>query len=198
MQYTQLYNEGLLLQRIAAGDEPAFTELYNHYWRKLYSYLMRMTKSHEVAEELTCDIFTKLWTGRELISEIRDMDAFLFKVARNKAISFFRIVAKQKKIQAVVARQMQYLQVADAANRLLDAETRAVLYEAVRQLSPQRRLVFTLSREEGLTHEQIAERLHLSTQTVKKTMSNALASIRVFIQKRGIDGSALIYFYFYQ
>ncbi|GEP89757.1 RNA polymerase sigma-70 factor, ECF subfamily [Chitinophaga terrae (ex Kim and Jung 2007)] len=189
------YSEHEILRRIAEGDEQAFTALYNRYWNKVYTYLRRMTKSHEIAEELLYDIFTKLWTGRELITEIQHMDAFLSKVAYNKAISFFRYTATQRKMQQLVAGQMAPAQVDDAANRLLDSEARELLQEAIWHLSPQRRLVFTLSRDQGLTHEQIARQLNLSTQTVKKTMSNALGAIREFLHKRGVEGAMLLYFY---
>jgi RNA polymerase sigma-70 factor (ECF subfamily) len=189
------YSEYEILRRIAEGDEQAFTALYNRYWNKVYTYLRRMTKSHEIAEELLYDIFTKLWTGRELITEIQHMDAFLSKVAYNKAISFFRYTASQRKMQQLVAEQMAPAQVDDAANRLLDSEARELLQEAIWHLSPQRRLVFTLSRDQGLTHEQIARQLNLSTQTVKKTMSNALSAIREFLHKRGVEGAMLLYFY---
>ena len=195
MNIHSLSTDDLLLASIAKGDEQAFAELYARYWRKVYTYLRRMTKSHQIAEELMFDIFTKLWTGREIITEIQNIDSFLSKVAYNKAITFFRFTATQKKLKVVVARQMQDAQVFDAANKLIDSETREILEEAIRQLSPQRRLVFTLSREQGLTHEQIAQQLHLSPLTVKKTMSNALTSIRAFLKKRGIDGAALIYLY---
>ena len=196
-EYQNISNE-VLISLIAEGNELAFAELYNRYWQKVYTFLARMTKSHEIAEELLYDIFIKLWTGRELIGEIRDMDAFLSKVTYNKAISFFRLAATQKKLQAVITQQMQHQQVNDAADRLLDNEAKAILQEAIRRLSPQRRMVFTLSREHGLTHEQIAQQLNLSTQTVKKTMSHALTSIRAFLQKRGIESTALLYFYFHQ
>lgn len=189
------YIESELLRRISEGDELAFTDLYNRHWQKVYSYLVRMTKSHEIAEELLYDIFTKLWTGRELITEIRNMDAFLSKVAYNKAMSFFRYTASQRKMQQLIARQMEDMHVEDTANKLLDNEARELLQEAIRQLSPQRRLVFSLSREHGLTHDQIARQLNLSTQTVKKTMSHALQSIREFLHKRGLEGSLLLYFY---
>ncbi|WP_291913565.1 RNA polymerase sigma factor [Chitinophaga sp. CB10] len=183
------------MRRIAEGDEQSFTALYHRYSNKVYTYLLRMTRSHEIAEELLYDIFTKLWTGRELITEIQNMDSFLSKVAYNKAISFFRYTASQRKMQQYVARQMEHATVDDAADKLLDSEARELLQEAIRQLSPQRKLVFTLSREQGLTHEQIARRLNLSTQTVKKTMSHALQSIREFLHKRGMEGAALLYFY---
>src|SRR5690606_19643221 len=101
----------------------------------------------------------------------------------------------QRKLQRIVAYQFENQQVSDAANKLLDAEAQMIFREAIRQLSPQRRLIFTLSREQGLTHEQIAEQLNLSVGTVKKTMSNALISIRSFLSSRGINGLTLMLFY---
>ena len=79
-------------------------------------------------------------------------------------------------------------QAAQADEKLLDDEAQQMLHDAIRQLSPQRKLVFTLSREQGLTHEQIAQQLNLSAHTVKTTMSKALRSIRSFLSKRDING----------
>lgn len=188
MKQYDTYDETTLLKFVAIGDEQAFTEFYNRYWRKVYSFLIRMTKSHEIAEELLCDIFTKLWTGRELIGEIHNMDAFLSKVAYNKAINFLRLAAPQRKLQSIIASQMANQQAAQADEKLLDDEAQQMLHDAIRQLSPQRKLVFTLSREQGLTHEQIAQQLNLSAHTVKTTMSKALRSIRSFLSKRDING----------
>lgn len=192
MEKDSQYSETIILQRIAEGDEQAFNELYYRHWQKVYTFLARMTKSHEIAEELTGDIFTKLWTGRELTREIQNMDGFLSRVAYNKAISFFRMAAREKKLQEVVARQLLCTHSEDTAGKLLEGELRETLTEAIEQLSPQRKLVFTLSREEGLTHEQIATRLNLSTGTVKRTMSNALSSIRKFLSSRGMDGLSIL------
>jgi DNA-directed RNA polymerase specialized sigma24 family protein len=68
---------------------------------------MRITKSHEIAEEIVVDVFLKLWMGRELTLHIRNMEAFLSTVACNKAMNFFRLTARNQRLQKVVEESME-------------------------------------------------------------------------------------------
>jgi len=80
-----------LQMQIAEGDESSFQRLFERHRDKLFNYLFSIVKSREIAEELVIDVFLRLWIGRELLTEIQNMDAFLHKVAYNKAIDFLRI-----------------------------------------------------------------------------------------------------------
>jgi RNA polymerase sigma-70 factor (ECF subfamily) len=186
-----LADEKLLLERMALGDERAFSVLYERYWKKVFSYLHRLTKSRETAEELLSEIFTRLWANRASAAGIGNLDAFLSKITYNRAVDFFRFAAKEKKIQTLIALELNRHPYQANDGYLLDKEYKALLRQAIHQLPPQRKLVFTLSREQGLTHEEIARRLHMSPLTVKKTMSNAIKSIRGFLRRHGVDGMIL-------
>lgn len=166
-------DETILLERIASGDERAFAASYQRYWSKVFTYLLRLTKSRETAEELLSEIFTRLRVNRAAASGIGNVDAFLSKVTYNRAIDFFRFAAKEKKIQALITLELNRHPSQTNDGYLADKEYKALLRQAIRQLPPQRQRVFTLSREQGLTHEEIARQLNMSPQTVKKTMSNA-------------------------
>jgi RNA polymerase sigma-70 factor (ECF subfamily) len=171
-----------LYQLVAEGDERAFNIIYEKHWPKLYRFLYRMTKSSEVAEELLVDVFLKLWMGRELIPQIRNMDGYLYKAAYHKALDFFKLCAKEVSVQKAIEQQMSGKCAENADQHLLEVEYQDLIAQAIRQLSPQRKRVFTLSREQGLTHEQIARELDVSPLTVKRTMSDALQSIRTFLK----------------
>lgn len=195
MQQRSTYDHFELLKKIAAGNEQAFGELYNAYWKKVYAFLFRMTKSRQIAEELMFDIFTKLWTGRDLIADIDDMDAFLAKVAYNKALNFFRYSARQKKLHDIIVRQAMDGSAVASQDPMSDFEIKELIREAIDHLSPQRKLIYRLSREYRLSNEQIAKELHLSPSTVKKTMSLALRSLKSFLHKSGIEGAACLFFF---
>ncbi|NML38802.1 RNA polymerase sigma-70 factor [Chitinophaga sp. G-6-1-13] len=180
-------NERLLLELIASGDERAFGTLYELYWRKVFTYLLRLTKSRETAEELLSEIFTKFWSNRATAPDIRDVDAFLATMTYHKAIDFFRLAAKEKKIQQRIAAEIARHQLYTEEEQMVNKENTALLREAISELSPQRKLVFTLSREHGLTHQEIARQLNMSPHTVKKTMSNAIKTIRAFLSRHGLD-----------
>lgn len=176
--------EKKLLLQIANGDEQAFNTLYTQYWDRLYHYLLRITKSHEVSEDIAIEVFLKLWTGRAILPGIRNMDAFLFKVAYNKTMDFFKKVAREKRLQKMITKQIEQSSPNEADYSLLDKESQQMLRELIQELSPQRRLIFTLSRMEGLSHDEIAQKLNLSRQTVKNTMSEAIKSIRSSLKKK--------------
>lgn len=182
-----------LQMQIAAGDESSFQLLFERHRAKLFNYLLSILKSKEIAEELVIDVFLRLWTGRELLTEIQNMDAFLHKVAYNKAIDFLRIASRNASLQKLVRREIMASSKERSADyRLQEQEYREIIRRAIHQLSPQRRLVFMLSRVEGLTYDQIAERLNLSRNTVRNTLAETLRSIRSHLRKHGINPILLL------
>ncbi|MBW7889498.1 MAG: RNA polymerase sigma-70 factor [Chitinophagaceae bacterium] len=182
-----------LQMQIAGGDESSFQQLFERHRAKLFNYLLSIVKSREIAEELVIDVFLRLWTGRELLTEIQNMDAFLHKVAYNKAIDFLRISSRNASLQKLVRREIMASSKERSADyRLQEQEYREIIRRAIHQLSPQRRLVFMLSRVEGLTYDQIAERLNLSRNTVRNTLAETLRSIRSHLRKHGINPILLL------
>ena len=187
MPSNQANKEKELLSQIADGSEPAFRVFYDLYWEKLYNYLMRIIKSPEITEEIVIDIFLKLWTGRELLQDIRHLDNFLRKVAYNKAMDFFKIASRDAQLKRIIAHKMVAEEPTGADYRLLDKESQNILQQAIQQLSPQRCLIFTLSREEGLTHDEIAKQLNLSRNTVRNSIAEALKTIRHYLKDNDIE-----------
>lgn len=198
MKETGVYNEQELLLEISEGHEPSFRLFFDHYRESIFDFLVPMTKSKEVAEELVMDIFLKLWLGREWICDIRNIEAFLQKVAYNKAIDFLRLTARNKKLQMMVAKAMEDAIDHSLEKHLIESDYRNIIQEAVNRLSPQRRLVYTLSREKGLSHDEIARQLNLSIHTVSNHSKEALKFIRGFLQKNNLSGAAILWFTFHQ
>ncbi|MFT3947415.1 MAG: RNA polymerase sigma-70 factor [Agriterribacter sp.] len=159
---------------------------------KLYNYLYSIVKSKEIAEEIVLDVFMKMWTGRELIMHIENMDAFLHKVACNKALDFLRIASRNEALQKLARREMELAKEKEADHKMLEQECREIIDQAIQQLSPQRRMVFTLSRMHGLSYDEIAQKLQLSRNTVRNTMAETLRSLRTFLHKNNISSLLLV------
>lgn len=170
------YQEKEWLNQVAAGSEDAFGQLFRRYRGKLYRYLQTFTQSDELAEDLVHDIFLKIWSGREMLPGIDNPSAYLFQMARNMAISGFRRKAKEQLILAEL-RQEHYEPIPDA-DPASQKEIRSFILQAVDKLSDQQKKVFLLSRQEGLRHEQIAEQLGISINTVKTHIGRALQFLR--------------------
>jgi RNA polymerase sigma-70 factor (ECF subfamily) len=182
-----------LLYEIASGNEDAFELLFEQQRGRLYNYMLKITKSKVVAEEIVLDVFLKLWIGRELLPEIKNMDAFLNKVAYNKALDFLKIASRKKEIHKLVAKQIEACQEQEADHKLLDSEYQSILKKALDQLSPQRRIIFTLSRMEGLTNEEIAQQLQLSRNTVRNTLHESLQSIREYLRQNNLLSMIILF-----
>lgn len=172
-----------LLRQIASGDEASFEELFRIYHKRLLHYITLFIKSPEIAEEVVMDVFMKIWLGRDIINEVENFDSFLFRVAHNKAIDFLRSVSKDPDFKELIWGTMQ-LKASEAADHLLlRNEFDKKVREAMSLLSKQRREVFTLSRDQDLTHEQIAYRLGLSKHTVNNHIVEAKRFIRDYLAK---------------
>ena len=182
------------LNEIAAGNEAAFELLFEQQRGRLYNYMLKITKSKVVAEEIVLDIFLKLWIGRDLLPEIKNIDAFLNKVAYNKALDFLKIASRKKEFHKVIAKQIEMTQQQEADHKLLDSEYESILKKALDQLSPQRRLIFTLSRMEGLNNEEIARQLNLSRNTVRNTLHESLSSIKEYLRQNNLISFFSFYF----
>ena len=176
MEYTQPYNEKELLLQLANGSEKAFTAIFYHYRGKLYHYIFTITSSREMAEDTVHDVFLKIWTNREKLANIENMNAYLYRVCHNEAISGLRRMAKETLILAELQHEgIPLLPDVDPASQ---REIRASIQQAVNKLSPQQRKIFLLSRHDGLKHKQIAEQLGVSINTIKTHLGQALRFLR--------------------
>jgi RNA polymerase sigma-70 factor (ECF subfamily) len=186
-----LYDEQLTLQKIAAGDEQAFKVLFHEYRGRLFYYISRFIKSEQIAEELVLDVFMKIWLGRDLIVNIRSFDAFLFRVAHNKSIDFLRSAANDGQLKELLWDEIRAAAGEQPDLQLQHREFEAKLRAAVALLPPQCKKVYTLSREQELTHDEIAERLKISKATVNNHIVAAQRFIRTYLS-REMDLAILI------
>jgi RNA polymerase sigma-70 factor (family 1) len=179
-----LYDDEYCLSKIKEGDEHFFNLIFEKYRNQLFAYLYKVTKSKELSEEIVLDVFLKLWHGREAITEIQNFEAFLYKVAHNKAIDFFRAAKRSQALQQALWQAIIEAPAADNAdNRLIFKNTDALIKEAINQLSPQRKKVFELRHYEDLSYAEIAATLNLSSNTVRNHLAASLQFIRDYLEK---------------
>jgi RNA polymerase sigma-70 factor (family 1) len=171
-----------LHQRLSSGDEAAFRLFFQTHQSRLFTYIHNVVKSREIAEELVLDIFVKIWSAKEILSEVENVDAFLYRMAVNKSLDFLRAAAREKRLRSLLSEHMQHEPETEPSNYELKEYTQTIS-QCLQMLTQQQQMVLNLSREEGLTHEQIAARLNLSKNTVKNHIVSALKNIRGFIKK---------------
>lgn len=170
------YNEPELLRQVADGSESAFKRLFDSYERRLYTYAYKLTASREATEDIVQDIFLTLWAMREKLPEIRNLNAYLHRSAHNACMRSMRNMARETLVQHYLKSKATGIE--EAGNQLLSKEIRTQIQNLVDRLSPKQRQAFLLSREEGLRHEEIAQRMGIALNTVKTHLGDALKFLR--------------------
>lgn len=187
------HNARELLRQIADRNERAFRALFDQYKDRLFHYIYGIVKSKEVTEELVMDVFLKIWLGKEVVNQIENFDAFLFRVAYNKSIDFLRTAARDHRFRDLLWKEGQFANGTAADQQVITREYERVLREALSKLSPQRRLVYQLSREKGHSHLDIARQLQLSKHTISNHIVESQRFIRSYlIRQLDIAGLFLV------
>ena len=191
---SQSYSDSHVLQRIVAGDETAFRALYENNFDRIAKFTFKMCKSEAVTEEIVQDVFLKLWSNRENIGHVNDIEAYLFSIARNKTIDFLRRLAKETNIIHTLS--IQQTEIHNVVDEKLNEDSLLMLIEgALSCLSPQKRKIFEMSKIQGFSHDEIAETLQLSKSTVKNHLSETLKYLKKYILSNPGNDLLLVMFY---
>ena len=169
-----------LFYQIAQGKEEAFEKFFDLYKERLLSYLIKITKSQSVAEELVQEVFLKLWTGRDSLRAVERPEHYIMVMARHKAIDYLRKASLNARLREDLWRRIK-TGCNDTEEQLYARESRELVHEAVFQLSPRKQEIFRLSRQEGLSHEQIANQLKISKNTVKNHLVESLRFVKNYL-----------------
>jgi len=176
-----------LLLRLKEGNIVAFDSIYEQYCKRLYAFVIRYVKQESDAEEIVQEVFIKIWENRGKIDVYSSFESYLFTITYNSAISLLRKRVHEKKY----VEHVKSLQEVNVASELTDDlyfnELNSKLQSLLLELTPRQREIFLLSREEGLTHDEIAKKLGISANTVK----NHIVSVLNFL-KSNIDNTIII------
>ena len=173
------YNEEELLAFIANGDELAFTRLFDNYRDRIYSIAFRITHSTTIAEEIVQDVFLKIWLRRGRLVEIENFNAYLFVITRNHVYKTLKQIAKNYELTAITEKD-QLADTNDSAYLVMEKEYNFLLQKAIDRLPSQQKKVYQYIKEKGLKREEAAGLLHLSPETVKYHLAEAMKNIRAF------------------
>ena len=191
MAVAPLVNETEILAQIAGGDRHAFTILFKHYQRFVFSFSKKITRSEESAGEVVQDIFLKIWLSRETLHQVKNFGAYLNRLVRNHSLNVVRQQLQEARHAGQFTRSFSE---ADESTILqLDFnETNDILNQAIAELSPQQRMVYQLCHQQGLKYDEAAAQMNISSQTVNAYMKDALKKIRNHFKKHAVAYPLLI------
>lgn len=144
---------------------------------------MYLTHSEYISEEITQEVFVKIWTSRKQLESVEFFNAYLRTIASHVTSNYLKRLANERIILQKMANEAEHSS-ETTDNTIIYNEYQAILEQAIQSLPPQQKKVYILSRHEGLKQDDIAKMMNLSPYTVKEYMKIALHTIRKFVGGR--------------
>lgn len=172
-----------LFEAIAQNDEQAFKMLFDLYKSRTYAVAFKLTKQAYASEEITQDVFISIWVSRAQLANVINAEAYIYTVIYNKVSRYLKKESNQERIlQLSTWNTKPYSN--ETEETIFVHDQQKLLGEAVRQLSPQKKLMYELHEVQGKSYDEIAKTLNLSPHTVKSHVLQALKFIRNCLKDR--------------
>ena len=178
----ELNSDKDLVASVRQGKTEAFDILFMKYCQKLYHFAHGFLRSHEEAEGVVQEVFVQLWEQRVQLKPEYSFNSYIFTVTKNRVFNIIRKrVYERKYLDSLSVKQVLH----DFAteDQLNFRELLEISQEAIDALPPKRKQVFRMSREQGMTYEEIARHLGVSRKTVENQMVEALKALRSHLQR---------------
>jgi RNA polymerase sigma-70 factor (ECF subfamily) len=163
----------------------AFEYLYNAYSPRLYGFVYNLTRSSHMADEVVQESFIKIWENRRTIIPDLSFKSYLFMIARNHVINVFRRQSIITNLEEFNELQNDISLSDNNSERLAEVnDLKAYIEKAKKHLTPRQLQIFELSKEKGLSNQEIADLLKISKQSVKNQLSASLQVLQSFFTAR--------------
>lgn len=182
IESTIMMNDRDLVIRLINNDQEAFSELYAKYKDRLLYFAVKFVKSPEFAEDIYQDAFTVIWQSRRFLDPEKSFSSYLYTIVKNRVLNILRDIENDQKLKSyILANAIDY---SDSTNQhVQENELKILLENALKELTLRQRQVFEMSRNEQMTHKEIAEALGISVFTVQEHISVALKTIKSYLKE---------------
>ena len=181
-----------LVKELKKGSGDAFEELFNKYNKKLYYFAKGYLGSKEDAEGLVQEVFITIWRKRKGLKDDLSFNSYIFTITYNNILKYFRTKSLEKKyLDSFVSDYVD-----ETNNTSFEVEynnLREFVDDAIEELPEKRKMVFKLSRIDGLSNVEIAKKLNLSKRTVETHILLAAKTLRKKLSSKSI---ALVLFFY--
>ena len=169
-----------IIKTLKEGDVNAFDKVFRQYNKRIYFFSLSYLKSKEEAEGIVQEVFLSLWKNRKKLKANSSFQSYLFTIAFNAIKKRFRKLEREKK------HLENYSLSVNTEGKTIDVELeynnlREILEKSLTKLPPRQKEIFLLYKREGLSAEEIAQKLDISKRTVENHLFRAKSFLRKFI-----------------
>ncbi|EHQ24912.1 RNA polymerase sigma factor [Mucilaginibacter paludis] len=171
-----------LLPELISGSADAFTVLYDRYHKSIYQFIYKYVHSGALADDLTQEVFIKIWNGRHQLNNIQSFKGYLFVSARNHTLNSLKAALRSDKTMGEIVKNFVAQRKA-TDERLLEADYAAFLQRELSKLPERSREIFRLCRQEYRTYEEVAQQLGISKSAVKSHMVSSMKVLKTSVEQ---------------
>lgn len=174
------------------GNTEAFDKIYRQFSNKIYHFVLGLTKDEHVSKDIVQEVFINLWDKSDLVNQDLNFDNYIFTITYNSIRKYFRRKAIETKAFDYFLKNSPEV-IEDGDKDLIFKELIEIAYKTIDNLPPQRKKVYTMSKQEGMKIKEIADKLSLSPRTVENHLAKALK----FLKEELSDISLLTLLFFH-
>lgn len=174
--------EKILLEKLKNDDELAFKNIYFLYYNKLYAFARNFLNDNELAQDIVADVFYKIWKNREILDIKTSLKAYLYTSVKNLCLNKLRTLNKELKIIDDTELKIKEIEINYYTDLLVNEisalELEDMINDFVSKMPEKQKMVFLLSRSEGLSSDEISKNLGISKRTVETHLYNAIKYLK--------------------
>lgn len=165
-----------IIEELTEGNQEAFRIIFKAAYPQVRAFSLGLLKNDADADDIAQLVFIKLWTKRAMLAQVKNFDTYLYTITKNTVLNH------------IASRKALMIDITDIPNVSTDnvspldqieaGDMQLLIDMVVENMPPQRQAVYRMSREEGLSNDQIAETLELQKKTVENHLNLALGDIR--------------------
>ena len=176
-----MYEERLLIEELKDGNHLVFTLCYEKYHRGVYAFAIKHTSNPSLAEDIVQHTFMRLWEQRQRLDPGRSLANYIYAISKHHTLDQLRSMSRENACLSNYSSET-----ADRYEPDISKEEKirafAQLEASVLSMTPQRQQIFDLKINEGLSNQEIAERLHISVNTVKVLYARIMKQLRLAVK----------------
>ena len=167
------------IDALAMGSRQAFQQVFSVFYPKVHAFALGFIKSEADADDIATMVFITLWTKREKLQGVENLDGYIYTVAKHTVLNFIALRRVTIDIDSIAE---PIIAAASPQEQIEASDMKLLIDMIVANMPPQRQTIYRMSREQGLNNDAIAEKLGLQKKTVENHLNLALGDIRKMLK----------------
>ena len=167
------------IDALAMGSRQAFQQVFSVFYPKVHAFALGFIKNEADADDIAQMVFINLWTKREKLQGVENLDGYIYTVAKHTVLNF---IASRRVTIDIDCIAEPVTAGASPQEQIEASDMKLLIDMIVANMSPQRQTIYRMSREQGLNNDAIAEKLGLQKKTVENHLNLALGDIRKMLK----------------